>query len=530
MTGEVRRGVVRIATNYGRLLANVLIGLVLVRLLLGGLGPEGYGLYSLLFSTIGFAQMFREVVRYSMNRELGVAYHDPDPDVFPRVFNSAFVLSAVLAVLAGLLFVALIFVVPLLNVPADLVAPAQWFIVANGIYISMMVLLAPHFNMFVVSERMPLANFWLFTERLCYLAAAVVLFVVLGISDPGRGLLLFGLVSSALATVSLWCAVATIIRLDRRLVPHPARTSRACVRSILTTGGWNAVVVTAANMHIRLDQLLMNALGLLANSFFGVAMQLANYGRMITVGMTDGLDAVSARLHTTGREGALRELLRHSTRLHAFVALPAGAVIILLAEPIVAVWLHGVDRVPASFFPIVASIVRVIAIGTMARAIADGWTRLLYGAGFVSRVAPLAVIGGLLNPLIALVMFLVLPASSGGSSLSVLHGPAIAFAASYSIVHLIALPVVVARCIGVRYTEVVGPLGRPTVATAIAAAALLIVDTQVRGLGFWGLLLAGVAFGVTYAVCVWIMVLSGEERSILTKSLSRLKPNRVFGG
>jgi len=90
---------------------------------------------------------------------------------------------------------------------------------------------------------------------------------------------------------------------------------------------------------MRLDQLLMNVFGVMANSFFGFGMQLASYARMITVGMTDGLDAVAARMGATREAGALQGLLTQTTRLHALVALPAGAAVIILADPLVALWL-----------------------------------------------------------------------------------------------------------------------------------------------------------------------------------------------
>jgi len=524
MTGELRRGAIRIGANYGRLLLNVLIGLVLVRVAAGGLGYEAWGLYSLLGATMGFAQMFREVVRYSMNRELGAAFHDPDPDVFPRVFNSAQVLSGLLALVAGGIFVLLLLLIEYLNIPPDLLDAARWVIVAHGIYTSGMVLMAPQFNMFVVSERMILSNLWLFVERLSYLIAAVYLFLIPPIvDDPARGLILFSVISSALAAVSLAGAVGTIIALDPRLKPRLSLARRADVMAILSTSGWNSVVVVAINMHMRLDQLLMNVFGVMANSFFGFGMQLASYARMITVGMTDGLDAVAARMGATREAGALQGLLTQTTRLHALVALPAGAAVIILADPLVALWLGGTRRIDPTYFPIIASIIRILVIGTTARAIADGWTRLLYGAGHVRRVAPLVLIGGLLNPLLALVLILVLPTYTQGPQLSAIHGPSLAFAGAFTLMHFIALPRVVARTMQVPYRDVMAPILRPAVCTAISAGVLIVADRLLVSWGLWRLPIDAAIYGTVYAGCALVLVLSPEERRLGVRALRQAR-------
>ena len=48
----------------------VALGLTLVRLLLGELGNDGYGLIALLGSTIGLSAFLRDVVRRSSGRNL----------------------------------------------------------------------------------------------------------------------------------------------------------------------------------------------------------------------------------------------------------------------------------------------------------------------------------------------------------------------------------------------------------------------------------------------------------------------------
>jgi hypothetical protein len=96
---EARRAAVRIVANYVRLFATVILGLYLVRVLLRTVGEEGYGLISLLTSTVGIVTVVEEAASWSMIRELGAAHHSGDDGVFRRQYNSAEVESAAATVL-----------------------------------------------------------------------------------------------------------------------------------------------------------------------------------------------------------------------------------------------------------------------------------------------------------------------------------------------------------------------------------------------------------------------------------------------
>ncbi len=52
MGSETRRNLLRVATNYIRLLLNLTLGILLVRLLLRGVGTDGFGLIGLLIGIL----------------------------------------------------------------------------------------------------------------------------------------------------------------------------------------------------------------------------------------------------------------------------------------------------------------------------------------------------------------------------------------------------------------------------------------------------------------------------------------------
>ncbi len=527
MKGEVRRGAVRIVANYARLLSTFVLGIILVPILIQFLGVDAFGLWGLIGATIGLADLFRETVRSSMIRELGAAYHDPDPARFPVIYNSAVALSVALALLAACVFTGVWFLLPFLNIPAHLATAARWVVVSQGAYSIMCVLTAPQFNMFVVTERMVWANWWQAADRATHLAAALVIFYPFAVRDPGLGLTLFATISSGMAILLHMIAIVIMAGFERRIVPRPGLASREGARSILTTAGWNAVVVVATNLHIRIDQLLMNLFfGSFANGIFTVAIRLTSYVRMLTGGMTDGLDAVSTRISTREEGGGINALNRHSTRLHAFVGLPAGLLVVLLAEPIIRLWVGKRLPDPAADVPVTVNLVRILAIGITARAIADGWMRILYGAGHVRRYAPLLMVAGALNPVVVVALAYLLPSRGAGWLVSDFDAPALSYALVITIAYMAVLPIIAARCLKTRWVNMIRPLLRPALATALAAPVYLLA---LRFVGQWTLAhLFGVmaAYGVVYASLSWFIVLARDERARLVRVVRR----RARGG
>lgn len=501
----------------------LVFGVMMVRFLVAGLGSDAFGLWGLLLSTAGIAGLFREIVRYALNRELAESFHHADKQRFTDTFAAAYRVCAVLAVIASSIFVLLAVLVPVFEVPEHLVAPARVALLARGAYTVTILALTPSINMLIVSERMSLYNAWMSTERSIPLITAVVLFPIMGITDPGLGLAMFGVWSSVgMIAVAVLAAMLSVFK-DRRLVPTLRRTTRQAVRAIASTGGWNSLVVLALNLHLRLDQILMNLFfGLPGNAVFTVATQLTSYARMATVGMTDGLDAVAARLTSSPNDTeSIKHVVRHSTRLHAFVALPAAATVMLLADQLLNLWVGSRLEDPDSMIPLVANTVRVLAVGIAARSISDGWTRLLYGSGHVSKYAPLLAVGGLLNPIIAMgIIFAgragLLPESIG------YYGPAIAFSAIFVVVHLFLLARVGARCFEQSTGQFLLPIIRPAIATALALPALIVPGIVFPNSDLLTCVVGIPAFGLAFAPISWFVILDREERARFGNAIRRL--------
>lgn len=515
MSSEARRGLIRITSNYARLITTCLIGLVIVRLLLRTLGNDAFAMITLLASTVGFSAMIQEIVSDCMIRELGNAHHRRDPEHFKGVYNSALVLSSVAAVVAMLIFVGVLFALPWLEIPEAMIPAGRWLVAARGTYTFFVVLLAPAFNMYVISERMLEANFWRVVIRSCDLISAVLLLWATQ-ADVSGNIVRFGLWSSGTALAAQISAVVILMTSDRRLVPALSNASWAHFKSLLGMGKWNLAVVTASNLHLRLDAIIMNlAFGLFGNLIFGLAVQATSYVRMIATGMTAGVDAVAARLSTVGHKDSLSRLVYHSTRLHGLVTFPTALGMMLLADPFLHIWVGPRIEDPATSIPPTVTIIRALSLGITVQAIADGWVRILYGAGHIRRYAPVVLLGGLINPGLATLLVWSLPQSIR------FLGPAYSYSLVLLIIHMGVLPVIAASLLGVSIRELFAPLAKPLAIALLCAPILLAAEQWVPRWNLFWLAGAAAAYGVVYVALATAFVLEPHERRRLWDAAAR---------
>ena len=523
MASEAWRGLIRIAANYARLLCMLVLGLVLVRLLLRSLGNEAYGLIALLGSTAGVSGMLQRVVRQSMIRELGDAYHGGDEHRFRSVYNAALVLTFGLALLTVVITGGLLVLLPLFQIPDRLLPAAQWYVAARGVEFFFLVALAPPINMYLVSERMVAFNVWLVVIRASYVAAAVLLVLFGGVETIAGCIVLYGALSAGFTVISLLAAAFYITSADPRLRPSPKTITRDAFRPLVHIGSLNAAVLMAMNLHLPLGAVIMNiAFGLFGNLAFGLGVTLTSYVRMIATGMTTGLDAVSGRLSISSGDDAVRSLVHHATRLHAVVTFPATLFVFVLAGPLLELWVGGRVEDPAATLPPTVTLIRILSIGVAVRSISDGWISILYGAGHIRRYALTIIVAGVVATLLALLLIFTLPEGQS------FYAVACAYSAVLFFAHGCVLPLITARALGVSVTALLSPLLPPLFVTLACAPIPVLATWQLER---WALLHLGgvfVLFATLYLALSGLFVMNASERRRFARAaLRRIAPGRV---
>lgn len=501
---------IRVLSNYTRLLASFMLGLVLARVLLR-LGTDAYGLIIFLGAGTGIIGSLRETVAVSMVPELGAAYHDADPRRFQSSYSSAFLLSAILALLSLVIVIVIGFCLPFCNIPPSMLTAARWFLVAKAAQALITVFFSPASNMFLVTERMISYNLWTIAEKVGDTLAAAIILITFADRSATQLVIMYGTISAALGATMVLASTVQISLTDRRLVARQQFVSRGALSELMHSFGWNSGVTLAINLYTRMTALVMNlTFGLFGNVVFGIAVQVCMNLRQLSMGLVTGIDAVAARLNSHRGEQAIRELCVTATRLQGLVVLPGICWLMLYVDSFIMVWVGSRLEDPAKMISVIGSVSRLLLLGVGARSLSEGWMRILSGAGHAKKYAPVVLACGLVNPLLA---FVFVKTTSGAVQFA---APTVALSLLMIAVHGVALPWIVARHLGLPVRRIVAPLARPFVAAVISAVITrAFCPTPVQATTAataWSLGLTTGVFCLLYLVLAIAIATSSHER------------------
>ncbi|MBL9124971.1 MAG: hypothetical protein JNG90_15145 [Planctomycetaceae bacterium] len=518
---EAVRGIVRIASNYLRLASTFLIGIFFVKLALG-FGTDAYGLIVLIGVGTGILGMIDEVVNWSMIRELGAAYHGARETRFRSVFTSAFVVCLGAALLTLAAFGLVLLVLDWLEIPVYLLPAARWFLVCTAIQAAFRVVLAPARNMYVISERMVAMNVWEVVPRLLDLCA-VALTLAWADPNPADQVICYGVLSNLFAVAQLAVSAVLIYWIDPKLRLAPRLVSRRQMASLVKTGGWNTSISLAMNLGNRTDAIIMNKFfGTNGNVIYGLGLQTSAYARMIAQGVTVGVDALATRVSTVSGVSAIRELINYMTRLHGAVAFPAGLGCFFLVEPFLHAWVGRNLKDPATQIPQIVAITRILIVAITIRSISDGWTRVLYGAGYIRTYAPLIFLGSLFNPFLSVALLWMYP--------DWYTAPSWAHTGLFFVFHVLLLPWLIRYAVQIGIRDTIFPLFRPVVASVICVPILVWGCLHLQPGDLRGLAIVVLAYGASYLPVAWLVILDSGERQRVLTALRRRLPGMSPGG
>jgi O-antigen/teichoic acid export membrane protein len=523
MPTEAKRGIIRVGSNYVRLLATLGCGIALVPLLSSWLGAQALGLFFLLLSQAGLASLFRDIVQTSLTRELASSWH-ADGDFRPTA-AAANVVSLVAGGITVLTFAIMILVLPLLQVPAEFLWAARWILVFEGVFTLFFCITASATSMFIVREEFVLQNIFILGRRSDFLISVLVFGAIWPTLDPGWGMLYLSAGAVAIRTLVVLISIVVMWIREPDLLAPPWTAKREQVRKITSTFGWNSGVTLATNMHDRAGTFIVNYwFGLLGNAVFGLAMRLVSYVRQFTIGMTAGVEAVGARLSSDeGNVDSLQRMLRTLTRMHGLMAWPAVIVTFLLAEDLLRLWIGRSIENAEDYIDMAAMLVRIMVLGLAARAISDGWVFLLYGAGFINKYAKTLFVGGIVSPILAIAFVMLMPDLGDRVVVwNAISGPSWAIAICFFVFHGILLPLRGAAILNISPMNFFGPLFSPLL-VALLAAPILFVPTWIAGTGTWTIwnLVIGVgSYVIAYGGIGGMLLLSADERRRLIGAIS----------
>ena len=319
----------------------------------------------------------------------------------------------------------------------------------------------------LVFSKQPTFNLYLFLERVAELVSVVLplSFFVDWRDDLSSRFVQIGICGCVLTILVYLCCAVDVSRdcLNYNLglrFPGVATTKK-----ILGRVGWSSLLTISNNLYVRFDVVLVAALlGPAGTLAIGVAIRLMGYVRQATVGLVNGLDSIFANLAGVGLRGGTRQvpgiqkkLLDISSSLQASLVFQGCVIILILRDDLVILWLGGAldASTNAHSLASISDLSLFMVIGIAFRSLNLGWMSALTGMGLAHRFTPWLVPGAVGNVLLLVGWYFFY--SDTFTVLSV----GWVFLGMQTLVHVIILPRIFARELGVSLGQLLRPMFIP---------------------------------------------------------------------
>ena len=499
--------IARVTSNFARMGITFIAGLIIVRMVLD-MGTEVYALYALIVAGFGIGILTREMLRVSLighfNAE--VETYGTDTSQYSGFLAKTFKLSAICAVLGILIMLGIAWLLPLFGVGSENLLTARVFVVSRAIYVFATILIYPLFIHVISQRRQVLLNTFLAVERILELFSLFICFTLFPELEPFSLFASFGVLFLVFVMI-FYVAIYIWLLPFEVLLEGCFKTSALPVLKLYRKDIWNGFRdVLGPLLYLRFDIIFLSVIfGPASAVLLGITIQLTGYIRQCSLGMVGGLEAVFGRLHFSGPvdqdQTASHSLFKTATALQAVSMLFFCSFIVVELDTLLNIWLG--DKLDASIYGLneLRLIIMLTIPGVMANSLSEGWTSMLTGAGHLGRFVGVIIGLAILNPLVMFfaVMFV------GLLPLTALVTAAVVFSILNIICHVVVLPAIVSKCIGISIYELFTPFLNPLAGLAIT---LIIYRLASGMLSQESLLASGVIFSSGIMITAFATLIS----------------------
>jgi O-antigen/teichoic acid export membrane protein len=224
--------------------------------------------------------------------------------------------------------------------------------------------------------------------RLGQLAVFIVLAVVLVVGGAGvEGVA----AASAIAATAHAAASLATIRVQPGSLPVGVGVDRATLPE-LTHYSWKLLVIRTTNvLYDQMDKTIIGiALSPVSLTLYDIANKIHLGPRLALTLGSSALTPAASSLHASGNTDALRALMLRATRVTMAITLPIGFTAMVLAKPLIDVWV-------GSEFDDAAPVARLFIVYVLFTAIITAGSTMLTGMGIMNRLVVFGVISVLIN-------------------------------------------------------------------------------------------------------------------------------------
>jgi len=327
--------VLNIASNYLRFAVSMVVVFLMTPYIIGQLGMETFGLWSLVFAVIGIFGLMDFGFATAAVKTVAEASGSGDTAGRNRTLASLLMLYTLIGLLSLLL-------VMLLSAPAagwfdlsagqhDLFLPVIWML---GLAVSLSFPASLFKAALSGAGRMHIVNA---VELLMVLFNAGLVYVLL---EGGHGI-------TGLAAGTALTMIATplaLIPLAYRMLPgfslHWRLMSLRNIRPLLSFSIYAFMANVAVLVALRLDPVVIKLfLPLSAVALYAVAAKISEYLFLLNKQFSNALMPLVSQLHGRGDTDAIRRIMTDGTRLLLAVAVPGIGLLYYYAPELIQLWL-----------------------------------------------------------------------------------------------------------------------------------------------------------------------------------------------
>lgn len=459
-----------------------------------GLGPEAFGLLSLLWMFIGYVTVFDLGVGQAAAKFVTEELRAGDRNAAVGVLHSALRAAGVLGAAGGMLVLLLAVAGPsrVFDLAPPLEAPAVTALMLLVVGVPATLLSATLKSVPIAFDRFDVLNvLQLVVGLVQWVGGAVAVALgggvvgVVAVTVVGRVMVL-----GAFAAYSL------------RVLPelrHRVEDRTAARERLWRFGSWAAVSQIVPPALLLLERLIVGTvLSLSALAFFAVPSEIMVRLLLFPASLAVALfPVVSGGWRNLEGRISARRAYRRSVRIVVLVLVPLAAVLAIYSREILTVWLGG--DFPAESGPVLA----LMAFGVIFNAVAQLPVAVLQGSGKPEAVArvQLAVV-----PLYAVLLY-ALTVTAG------IMGAAAAWVVKVA-VEGVALTLAARRLFRDVPTAAIPPRHRAAAPVAAVSAAILLAGKAAAAGPVVSLSTAALA-GLIYAAGAWKLLLDDGERQVM---------------
>ena len=485
----IRRHVLRsTASNYGAKLITLGSWVLLTPFILHQLGPSGYGLWIVVGSAVAYGTLLNFGISGAVIKYVAEHCARGESNQAHSLVATALCLYSILGLVAVAISIAIAPVFPdLFNVPPEERATAIWLVRLMGLGIGISIPCATTTAVLWGLQRFDLSNLISVIGTIISAVATVAVLLL------GGGVL--GMVAVSIAVMLMMQAptIWFIYRIAPELRFGWRGAKRSLVRTVISFSWPFFVMDVADRLQTKTDEIVIGAfLPISAVTPYAIARRLSEVAHILTDQFMRVLVPLASELYAGNDQVRLRSVYITGTRLTLAIFLPVGCTLIILARPILTVW------VGAAY----ADYAHLVTILTLAGLIdTSQWPAgsILQGMGRHRPLALISVGTGMAN----LVLSITLVRSLG------LTGVAIGTLFPTTVACLGLILPYSARVIGVSKTQVVKEVFLPALLPAVPTAIVLYVLQHaiepssllaivfVGGVGFWMYVIVYLSLGAS---------------------------------